>query len=134
MVSSPAYRDSTAGHGRVKGRAATTTIGAKLGLPSVIPAAVAGTSVAIVTTGTATSTNTIVTGLLAGAATFGVCTGVGVVIGAGMGVAVGGLLAWHRRRKRDRELDLLIQENLCSPMLLKLYSCTLPHTVSAESM
>ena len=106
LISCPVYRDSP---GRVKRRPTSAAkLGAKFGLLSVIPAAVAGTSVAIVTTGTVTSTNTLVSGLLAGAATFGVCTGAGVVVGAGVGVAVGGLLAWHKRRKRGKELDLLI--------------------------
>ena len=107
-ISSPVYRDST---GYMKpGPTATkfAKVGAKFGVLSVVPAAVAGTSVAIITTGTVTSTSTLVTGVFAGAATFGLCTGAGVVIGAGVGVAVGGLLRWHRKRKRDRELNLLI--------------------------
>jgi hypothetical protein len=79
-----------------------------VGVLSVVPAAVCGTSVTLVTTGTVTSTNTIVTGILAGVATFGLIAGAGVAVGAGVGVAIGGLLSWNRRRKRDRELDLLI--------------------------
>ena len=104
----PLYRDST--RCNVKGSTATkfAKIGVKFGLLSVVPAAVCGTSVAIITTGTVTSTSTIVSGLFAGVATFGLCTGAGVVMGAGVGVAIGGLLSWHRRRRRDRELDLLI--------------------------
>ena len=102
--SSPIYSDSTKGSAAKK----FAKVGAKFGVLSVVPAAVAGTSVAIVTTGTVTSTNTMITGLFAGVATFGLCTGAGVAIGTGVGVAIGGLLSWHRRRKRDRELDLLI--------------------------
>ena len=103
------HRDST-GSG-IKGQAKAkkfAKVGAKFGLLSIVPAAVCGTSVTLVTTGTVTSTNTIVTGLLAGVATFGLCSGAGVALGAGVGVAIEGLLQWRRRRKRDRELDLLI--------------------------
>ena len=106
----PIYSDDSARRG-VKEFARTkkfAKIGAKVGLLSVVPAAVCGTSVTLVTTGTVTSTNAIITGILAGAATFGLCAGAGVAVGAGVGVVVGGLLSWHRRRKRDRELDLLI--------------------------
>ena len=100
------YRDST-GCG-VKGLTQVkkfAKFGAKFVVLSVVPAAVCGTSVAIVTTGTITNTNTILSDLFAGVATFGLCTRAGVAIGAGVGVAIGKLLIWHRRRKRDRELD-----------------------------
>ena len=103
--SHPIYYESC---GRAK-RFRAARLGAKFGVLSVVPAAVVGTSVAIVTTSTVTSTNTIVTGLLAGVATFAVCTSAGVAVGAVVGVAVSGLVAWRRRRRRDKELNLLIK-------------------------
>ena len=53
-------------------------LGAKFGSLSVIPACLAGTGVAIITTSTVTSTNVLASGLIAGAASFCLCTGVDV--------------------------------------------------------
>ena len=79
-------------------------LGAKFGLLSVIPACLAGVGVVIITTSTVTSTNILASGLIAGAATFCLCTGVGVAVGAGVGVVVGALVAMYHKKKEDREL------------------------------
>ena len=83
-------------------------LGAKVGVFSVVPASLAGTGVAIVTTGTVTSVKVLLGGLAAGAATFCLCTGAGVVIGAGVGVVIGTSLAVYRKRKRDKEVTMLL--------------------------
>ena len=83
-------------------------MGAKVGVFSVVRASLAGTGLAIVTTGTVTSVKALLGGLAAGAATFCLCTGAGVVIGAGVGVVIGMSLAVYRKRKRDIELTMLI--------------------------
>ena len=83
-------------------------LGAKVGVFSVVPASLAGTGVAIVTTGTVTSVKALLGGLAAGAATFCLCTGAGVVIGTGVGVVIGTSLAVYRKRKRDIELTIII--------------------------
>ena len=83
-------------------------LGAKFGSLSVIPASLAGAGVAIITTGTVTSTNALASGLIAGAATFCLCAGVGVVIGAGVGVVVGALVTMYHKKKKDRKLVMWV--------------------------
>ena len=115
MSLDPAYRDDAGKALEVRtellSRSTVTdaaSLGAKIGLLSVIPASLAGTSVAVVATGTVTSIHALAGGLVAGAATFCACTGVGVAIGAGVGVVVGTVRAARRRQERERELTMLI--------------------------
>ena len=85
-------------------------LGAKIGAISVVPASIAGTGVAIATTGTVTSIKMLAGGLVAGAATFVACTGAGVAIGAGVGVVAGALWTVYRKRNREREQTMLINK------------------------
>ena len=83
-------------------------LGAKVGLVGVIPASLAGTGVAIATTGTVTSAITLAGGLLAGAATFCACAGVGVALGAGVGVVVGAVVSCRKRQREVKELTMFV--------------------------